>query len=242
MELENLVAQVFSSKQWEIGFSPANILLFAPSQGEAFRLAFLEPETLALWARQFGKVATLIQYPGGDFYRIPAAMAESEDTMGQQTLILDPQNPLIEIAALSLSSCLYREIGWFLDHPIQAGGIVRVADNRQVVMSYANAKKDADFTAGAGVKKAVTWSREDYWHPGDLNEFDREWQQQLEPNNPNSWIEVKWRSFDPAIGLDSEEGWIEFANRYKLLVDEYGNCYHVSWNLGMTDITKPIGV
>jgi len=97
-------------------------------------------------------------------------------------------------------------------------------------------------TAGAGVKKAVTWKREDFWHPGDSTNFDRDWRQELEPNNSNSWIEYKWRSFDPELGLNSEEGWIEFANRYKLLVDEFGNSYHVSWNLGMRDIAKPLGV
>lgn len=242
MELENLVAQVFSGSQWEIGFSPEVFLLSAPSQSEAFRLASLEPETLAMWAHKFGKVATLIQYPGGDSYRIPAKMAEAEVSMGQQTLILDPQNPLIEIYALSLSPYLYQEIGWFLNNPTQPGGIVRVADNQQVAMSYANAKKSADFTAGAGVKKAVSWKREDFWHPADLNDFDRDWKQQLEPNNSNSWIEYRWRSFDPELGLNSEDGWIEFANRYKLLVDEFGNSYHVSWNLGMRDIAKPVGV
>jgi hypothetical protein len=160
--------------------------------------------------------------------------------MKQVTLILDPDNPLVEIFALSLSPCLYKEIGWFLENPTQAGGIVRVANNQQVAMSYANAKKSADFTAGAGVKKAVSWKREAFWHPSDLSNFDRDWKQALEPNNPNSWIEYKWRSFDPELGIESEDGWIEFANRYKLLVDGFGNQYHVSWNLGMSAIAKPL--
>lgn len=242
MELKNLVAQVFIDNHWKIGFSPEVFVLSAPSQGEAFRLASLEPETLAKWAHKFGKVATLIKYPGGDFYRIPATMATSEVGMRQETLILDPQNPLIEIYALSMSSCLHKEIGWFLENSTQAGGIVRVADNQQVAMSYANAQESADFTVGAGVKKAVSWKREDFWHPEDLTNFDRDWKQSLEPNNPNSWIEYKWRSFDPELGLNAENGWIEFANRYKLLVDEFGNRYHASWNLGMSNIAKPVGV
>ncbi|MBW4489951.1 MAG: hypothetical protein KME12_19385 [Trichocoleus desertorum ATA4-8-CV12] len=242
MELEHLVAKIFGDNQWGIGFSPECFLLSVPSQTEAFKLASLEPETLAEWAKKFGKAATLIKYPGGNAYRIPATMAESEVSMGEETLILDPENPLVEIYALSLSPCLYREIGWFLENPTQAGGIVRVADNQQVAMSCANAKKSADFTAGAGVKKAVSWKRENFWHPGDLNDFDRNWKQEIEPNNPNSWIEYKWRSFDPELGLNSEAGWIEFVNRYKLLVDELGNSYHVSWNLGMNDIAKPVGV
>lgn len=240
MELEHLVLQVFSDTYWTMGFRPEAVVLSAPSQGEAFKLALLEPETLAKWAQKFGKAATLIKYPDGGSYRIPASMADME--MSGQTLILDPANPLIEVYALSLSLGLYRGIGWFLEHPTQAGGIVRVSDNQQVAMSYANAQHDEDFTAGAGVKKAVCWKREDFWHPGDLADFDRQWQQQLEPNNPNSWIEVKWRSFDPDLGLNSEAGWIEFANHYKLLVDPLGNSYHVSWNLGMSNIAKPVGI
>jgi len=38
----------------------------------------VETAVLAMWAHKFGKVATLIQYPGGDSYRIPAKMAEAE--------------------------------------------------------------------------------------------------------------------------------------------------------------------
>jgi hypothetical protein len=242
MELEHLVAQVFGDGYWEISFSPGEVMISAPSQQAAFKFASLEPETLAKWAQQFGKVATLVKYPGGSAYRIPATMAESEGNMGQELLILDPDRPLIETYTLSMSPYLYREIGWFLEHPTQAGGIVRVADHQQVVMAYANAQKRADFTAGVGVKKAIRWKREDFWHPGDLSDFDRDWKQGLEPNNPQSWIEYKWRSFDPELGLNSEDGWIEFINRYKLLVDELGNSYHVSWNLEMSHITKPIGV
>lgn len=247
MELKSLVAQIFANSQWKIGFSPEVLSLSAPSRSEAFRLASLGPEILAMWAHRLGKVATLIQYPGGGYYRIPAKMAEEESSeveisMEQQTLILDPQNPLIEIYALSLSPHLYPEIGWFLNNPMQPGGIVRISDNQQVAMSYANAQKSADFTAGAGIKKAVSWKREDFWHPADLDDFDREWTQRLEPNNPDSWIEYRWRSFDPELGVNSEAGWIEFANHYKLLVDDFGNSYHVSRNLGMRDIAKPVGV
>lgn len=239
METNRTAQQVFN-RDWEIEISSTSLAIVAPSQSKALNLVCLEPEVLANWAQRFGFEATLVKYPGGKHYRIPASMAGI--TMSNETLILDPENPLIEIYALSLSPCLYREIGWFLDNPTQAGGIVRVIDNQQVAMSYANAQKSADFTAGAGVKKAVSWKREEFWHPGDLADFDRDWKQKLEPNNPNSWIEYKWRSFDPELGLNAEESWIEFANRYKLLVDKLGNSYHVSWNLGMSDIAKPVGI
>lgn len=239
MEIKG-ASQVFQSS-WQVGFAPNALILSAPSQDEAFNLAFFEPEALADWAQRFGFDATLVKYPGGQHYRVPAAMATL--TMSNSTLILDPNNPLIEVYALSLSPEMYREIGWFLEHPEQAGGIVRIHDNQQVAMSYANAKKDADYTAGAGVKKAVSWKREDYWHPGDLNDFDRDWQQQLEPNNPNSWIEARWRSFDPDLGLGAEDGWIEFVNCYKLIRDERtGLTYHVSQNIGMKEIAKPVGI
>lgn len=238
MELE----EIFQSG-WEVCLSPNAFVLSAPSKPEAFNLAYCKPEALAEWALRFGRGATLIKYPqcGDSHYRIPAAMANSLQVVmnSSEPLILDPGNPLIEVYSLSLSSVLYREIGWFLEHPVQAGGIVRVTDNQQVAMSHANAQKDSDFTAGAGVKKAVKWKRSDFWHPGDLADFEREWRQKLEPNNPDSWVEVSWRSFDPDLGMFSSDGWIEFSNRYKLLVDEQGKTYHVSWNLGMKDIPQP---
>lgn len=238
MELE----EIFQS-EWEVCISPNAFVLSAPSQSEAFKLAYFKPEALAEWALRFGRGATVIKYPQcGDFhYRIPATMAYPLQIMKNEPIVLDPGNPLIEVYCLSLSSVLYQEIGWFLEHPNQAGGIVRAADNQQVVMSHANAQKNADFTAGAGVKKAVRWKRSDFWHPGDLAEFERDWKQQLEPNNPHSWVDVSWRSFDPELGISSPDGWIEFSNRYKLLVDEQGNTYHVSWNLGMHNIAQPIG-
>jgi hypothetical protein len=189
-------------------------------------------------------MSALIRYPYAPKpYKIPITvevlkMITNNDT----TIVLDPNNPLVEVHLLSLSKVLYSELGWFLEHPEQAGGLVQVRDNQQVAMSYANARKDNDFTAGAGVKKAVKWKRSDYWHPQDLIDFDREWAQKLEPNNPDSWMEFSWRSFDPDLGIDSCDGWIEFTNRYKLLVDERGNNYHVSLNLGMRDISQPVGV
>lgn len=247
MELEE-VHRIFQGG-WGVSLSSDAFVLSAPSQPEAFNLAYFKPEALAEWALRFGRGVTLIKYPqcGNSPYRIPATMAYSANSpqviMNNETpLVLDPGNPLIEVYCLALSPALYREMGWFLENPSQAGGIVRADDNQQVAMSYANAKKDSDFTAGAGVKKAVKWKRSDYWHPQDLADFEREWRQKLEPNNPDSWMEFKWRSFDPDLGISSPNGWIEFANYYKLLVDDHGNTYHVSQNLGMRDIGQPVGV
>ena len=71
MELE----RIFGGK-WGIGFCADGLSLTAPTKKEASRVAELEPETLAKWAHNFGKDATLINYPGGESYRIPVAMAK----------------------------------------------------------------------------------------------------------------------------------------------------------------------
>ncbi|GAC1504063.1 MAG: hypothetical protein NVS2B14_16890 [Chamaesiphon sp.] len=44
-------------------------------------------------------------------------------------------------------------------------------------------------------------------------------------------LHIKWRLFDPELGLSSEHSSIEFTNGYKLLVDELGKSYQVSWDL-----------
>lgn len=240
IELSRLIQQ----PGWGVSISQESLIIDTPSKRDALCLLDAIADSLALAAANLKRISALIRYPYAPKpYKIPITagtlqMITSDDT----TLILDPNNPLIEVYCLSLSKILYPELGWFLEHPEQAGGLVRVSDNQQVAMSYANARKESDFTAGAGVKKAVKWKRSDYWHPQDLADFEREWRQKLEANNPDSWFEFKWRSFDPDLGIDSPDGWIEFANSYKLLVDERGNTYHVSQNLGMRDIGQPIGV
>lgn len=236
MELElDFLVRLLQQPGWDLAFSPSAIIIDTPSKGEAKKLK-ANTHLLASWAENFRRVATFVRYPGcRKPYRIPVCM--TGDT--PMTLVLNPNNKLIEIHALTIAPSIWREMGWLLEHPEQAGGIVRVTDNQQVVMSHTNAKKDADYTAGAGVKKAVTWKRSDFWHPSDLADFERDWRQGLEPNNPDSWLEFTWRSFDPELGISSPDGWLEFTNRYKLLIDEHGIAYHVSHNLGLQIISQP---
>lgn len=240
LELSRLVQQ----PGWGVSISDESLIIDVPSKTEALSLLDAIADSLALAAANLKRISALIRYPYAlKPYKIPITVGTLQMiTNDETTLILDPSNPLIEVYCLSLSPVLYPELGWLLEHPEQAGGIVRVKDNQQVAMSYTNAKKDADFTAGAGVKKAVKWKRSDYWHSQDLADFEREWRQKLEPNNPDSWMEFRWRSFDPDLGMSSSEGWIEFRNSYKLLKDNSGTTYHVSKNLEMRDIRQPVGV
>lgn len=239
LELIKLIQQ----PGWGLSLSEASLIVDTPSKRDAVFLLDAIADLLALAAANLNRISALVRYPGGvKPYKIPIPSNFLKTIMSNETtLILDPSNPLIEVYCLSLSRTLYPELGWFLEHPEQAGGIVRSEDNQQVAMSYANAQKNSDFTAGAGVKKAVKWKRSDYWHPQDLTDFEKEWRHKLEPNNPDSWMEFKWRSFDPDLGISSSDGWIEFANYYKLLVDEQGHTFHVSRNLGMRDISQPVG-
>lgn len=240
LELIRLIQQ----PGWGLSLSEESLIIDTPSKADAVSLLDAIADSLALAAANLKRISALIRYPYAPKpYRIPITVGTLQMiTNNDTTIVLDPNNPLVEVYYLSLSRVLYPELGWFLEHPEQAGGIVRVKDNQQVAMSYANARKESDFTAGAGVKKAVKWKRPDFWHPQDLADFDQEWAQKLEPNNPNSWMEFSWRSFDPDLGIESPEGWIEFTNRYKLLVDEQGNVYHTSFNLGMREISQPVGI
>ena len=240
LELSRLVQQ----PGWGLSLSSESLIIDAPSKRDALSLLDAIADSLALAAANLKRISALIRYPHAPKpYRIPITIGTLQMiTNNETTLVLDPDNPLVEVYFLSLSKVLYPELGWFLEHPDQAGGLVRVSDNQQVAMSYANASKESDFTTGAGVKKAVKWKRSDYWHPQDLIDFDKEWAQKLEPNNPDSWMEFSWRSFDPDLGISSPDSWIEFTNRYKLLVDERGNTYHASLNLGMREIRQPVEV
>ena len=76
--------------------------------------------------------------------------------------------------------------GEMLSAPERSIGLVRLADERQISVSGgANGK----YLVGASVDQATSWKRADYWHPEDLDEFNRAWQQAMEPNS-NRWFRV----------------------------------------------------
>ena len=149
-----------------------------------------------------------------------------------QPLILVPG---LEIGALRLSRALLNEMDWFLSNPSAPGGIARLADESQCVLPLASAQHLIDTGSGGSVRKAVTWKRPDYWHPRDLMEFRHESYQ----HSPGEWWTYTYRTFDPEMGIHSEQGWAELTNEYKLVLDDFETAYQVCRNGDFKIISRP---
>jgi len=77
--------------------------------------------------------------------------------------------------------------------------------------------------------EAVTYKREDYVHPEDLEDLLRSLDD-LEPDNPSSIIEVSFRADI------NRTNYRRFVNRYRRVTDAFGNLFEVAENL---DILEP---
>lgn len=105
------------------------------------------------------------------------------------------------------------------DVPDGRWGIVRLSDQRQVVMSSG---MSGVLLAGVGIAETTNWRRPEFWHPADLSEFNRDWQ------NQSRQIEYSYRIRKPR----SADPWEQYTSRFRLLQGEDGLAYHLGVFVG----------
>ena len=141
--------------------------------------------------------------------------------------------PGLQIAEMRLSLPIVRVLETFLEYPERKSALVRLEDERQMVIS----ESAATLIKNATVRDAVQRKREDFWYLPDLEAFTLESQQQLEADNPDSILEFSWRGVD-RTGQD----WRRFTHRYRLVSDAYGTLYHIAENIGVEPSLQPTPV
>ena len=115
-----------------------------------------------------------------------------------------------------------------------SAGMVRMLDGKQLILNdQANCTLQV-----ASLTDATNWCRSEYYHPADLESFLQRCQQQLEANNPQSVLENTYRSFEPTMGINSEEGWLEITSRYTLH-EVNGEYFQIGQNIEFRDIPRP---
>jgi len=218
MELD-LSTRIFSDDDWKIGMSPESFLVFAPSREEAFKLATMESERLAKWALQFGRAATVVRYPGGKPYRIPAEMAEPE------TRIVHPINsfaavssdrPMFVVNQNSMKVYASPDIGIGLDLMKLMDRMVQ-SDRPMFLLTNGDAKDPngdrqiwinqlaCDMIQSAG-NVAVTRSMRDYWNAVDLESLHQKLRDTSTPfEHPYSAI----------LNDESPDVWFKAVSRYE---------------------------
>jgi hypothetical protein len=151
---------------------------------------------------------------------------EEESMLGKSTT----KDIGIQVAEQKLSIPILRVLNYFGEQPERRSALVRLYDERQIVVT----ESSSVLIKGATLEEAVQRKRSSYWYLPDLEDFRRESRQSLEPNNESSFIEFSWRGV-------SKDGinWRRFTNKYRLIQDSYGVLYQVSHNLSVEQITTP---
>lgn len=94
-------------------------------------------------------------------------------------------------------------------------GIVRLSDERQVVMSSGMA---GVLLSGVGIDETTQWKRPEFWHPEDLDNFNRDWRRQLDVEG-NGSLEYRYRIHRPS----TNEPWEWYRSSYRLLQANQGS-------------------
>ncbi len=134
----------------------------------------------------------------------------------------------IQISQLKLSPALLPTILRWMENPQIKGGIVRIEDERQIVLTHAS----STLVSGIDLAGATQRKRSDYWYLPDLEALRRETIQR-----GDAPFEFRWRG-------TNEQGsrWMLFVNRYSKICDEFGQVYQISENVGSELIASPSAI
>lgn len=222
---------VYSTATEDIGISLSEsaITLDVPERKDADTLYKFFGRSLAASAEKLGKDKLLIRYPDRKRpIQIPSILNKRGKTSMTSTITATPE---IAVSEMMLSLPFLRVLGQMLEKPEEKATIVRVADERQIVVSASL----APLITSATPEEATRRKREDYWHLPHLTDFRRDWRQYLEPNNPESTREISFACCDPI----TRGSWRRLTNRYRA-IEVNGQVYHYSVNLGSEAIVSPI--
>lgn len=217
MELELAFAKQIQKLGWELLISQEALIIEAPSQLEACRFVRATTHCLARWAVKLNCIATLVRYPGCRRpYRIPAAMAVN---YGEDILTIST-TPLVttsswQIGEMQLSPELLKVFERWIENPEIKGGIIRLGDERQIVLSQASAA-----ICQGSLEEACRRKREDYWYLKSLELMRQQTQQE------SSFL-FTWYST-----MKRPDGFPKFTSQYRVIKDSLGNTYQVSENVG----------
>lgn len=88
-------------------------------------------------------------------------------------------------------------------------GIVRLSDERQVVMSSG---MSGVLLSGVGIDETTQWRRPEFWHLEDLTEFNRDWRTRLDEDGDTA-MEYRYRIHKPG----TNDPWEHYTSSYRLL-------------------------
>ncbi len=166
---------------------------------------------------------------GCQHFSIPCVLAEPNliPIPKKLTKTKNMTKPLIATPSIWTGTCqlsrpLVDAISRFIETPNIKGGLVRLSDERQLLVTPAMAATVWDATPEEIVKRKMT----DFWHPEDLHDLHQKIKQQ-----GSTGFEHTWRGVNK-----SKTHWTQFTHQFRVILDDFGSAYRVFTNLDMEPI------
>jgi hypothetical protein len=168
---------------------------------------------------------------GCQHFSIPRSLAEKKlISISQKHNEENMNKPLIATPSIWISTCqlsrpLVDVISRFIETPNIKGGLVRLRDERQLLVTPAMAATVWDATPEEIVQRKMT----DFWHPEDLHDLHQKIKQQ-----GSTGFEHTWRGVNK-----SKTHWTRFTHHFRVIVDDCGTAYRAFTNLDLEAIDPP---
>lgn len=169
---------------------------------------------------------------GCQHFSIPKALAEPnlKPIHKKVTNAKKMVQPLIATPSIWTGTCqlsrpLVDVISRFIETPNIKGGLVRLSDERQLLVTPAMAATVWDATPEEIVQRKMT----DFWHPADLHDLHQKIKQQ-----GSTGFEHTWRGVNK-----SKTHWTRFTHHFRVIVDDFGIAYRAFTNLDLEAIDPP---
>lgn len=224
---------LLSLTDFDFAIAPNALILKCKNKGDAEELIWHYTAVFAKWARQFGKESVKITYPNRHkkFYEVLASMGAEPD---DQPSLSDVLMPGIHFDRTQIPLPILRSLLNFAERPNEKWVLIRLTKDLQNQTQIAMTEACRSLVKNASLEQAIGRQRQDYWHLQDLDDLNQSVRQRLEPNNPSSMIEVRWRGVD----VPTRSNWREFTYRYWLL-EGNGHLFQIGQNIGVKSIAPP---
>ena len=153
-----------------------------------------------------------------------------------------PDFNTIELAGFTLTPILHEAISRVMDDRGLAFGmnrIIQTADGYDGVIIAMSQAQNRHLMDGYTPKSALNYKRSEFMWAPDLDAINQGWTQGLTANDPNSTIELSYRSYDPRLGIEGTQQWKRYTNKYRL-VDDGIEIYHLAYTVGSEECESPM--
>lgn len=214
---DEVLWKVFQRPSWSVSINQDKLILDCPNELTAKWVISLFLPQLAQSTKKLGLKHTLVKHPN---QRRPYRVLPN---MTDQPIITVPG---LEISDLSLTPALLPWLAHFLENPEIKGGVIRLRDEKQIVLSNAI----APILRGGSLKSATNRKRQDFWHLPDLEEM------RLAVRDSGSSFEFSYRCH----GSDQFAGiWFRNFIRYQQIEDSRGEIYQKFEILDCQEVAAP---